>query len=123
MDSDIEISAKTVGELCKVSAWPDNLAIATPQDGYPESTVRVSKANVAPARHRSRRRFRHLLTLKPASIAARRYLEDDGAVAIRTHRESNKIVSKAARVRTLTPLRVGRGVEAMDDDRLLGSAL
>jgi hypothetical protein len=47
VDSDIEISARTVGELRKVSAWPENLAITTPQDRYPESTVRVSKANVA----------------------------------------------------------------------------
>ena len=47
VDSDVEITAKTVGELRKVSAWPENLAIATPQDRYPESTVRVSKANVA----------------------------------------------------------------------------
>jgi hypothetical protein len=47
VDSDIEISAKTVGELRKVTAWPKNLAITTPQDRYPESTVRVSKANAA----------------------------------------------------------------------------
>ena len=47
VDSDVEITAKTVGELRKVSAGPENLAIATPQDRYPESTVRVSKANVA----------------------------------------------------------------------------
>ena len=47
VDSDIEISSRTVGELRKVSAWPENLAIATPQDRHPESTVRVSKANVA----------------------------------------------------------------------------
>ena len=47
VDSDVEITAKTVGELRRVSAWPENLAIATPQDRYPESTVRVSKANVA----------------------------------------------------------------------------
>jgi hypothetical protein len=30
-----------------VTAWPENLAITTPQDRYRESTVRVSKANVA----------------------------------------------------------------------------
>jgi hypothetical protein len=39
VESGIEISAKTV--------WPENLVITTPQDRYPESTVRVSKANVA----------------------------------------------------------------------------
>jgi hypothetical protein len=47
VDSDIEISAKTVRELRKVTVWPENLAIATPRDHYPESAVRVSKANVA----------------------------------------------------------------------------
>jgi hypothetical protein len=47
VDSDIEISAKTVGQLRKVTAWPENLAIMTPQTRYSESAVRVSKANVA----------------------------------------------------------------------------
>jgi hypothetical protein len=47
VDSDIEISAKTVGELRKVTVWPENLAITTPQERYPESAVQVSKANVA----------------------------------------------------------------------------
>ena len=47
VESGIEVSAKTVGELRKVTVWPENLAITTPQDRYPESAVRVSKANVA----------------------------------------------------------------------------
>jgi hypothetical protein len=47
VDSDIEISAKTIRELRKVTVWPENLAITTPQERYPESAVRVSKANVA----------------------------------------------------------------------------
>jgi hypothetical protein len=47
VDSDIKISAKTVGDLRKVTAWPENLAVTTPQERYPESAVRVSKANVA----------------------------------------------------------------------------
>jgi hypothetical protein len=47
VDSGIEVSAKTVGDLRKVTVWPENLAITTPQDRHPESTVRVSKANVA----------------------------------------------------------------------------
>jgi hypothetical protein len=47
VDADIEISAKTVSELRKVTVWPENLAITTPRDRYPESAVRVSKANVA----------------------------------------------------------------------------
>jgi hypothetical protein len=28
-----------------VPAWPDNLVITTPQERFPESTVRVSKAS------------------------------------------------------------------------------
>jgi hypothetical protein len=47
LDADIEISAKTVGQLRKLKAWPENLAIMTPQDRYPASIVKVSKANVA----------------------------------------------------------------------------
>jgi hypothetical protein len=47
VDADIEVSAKTVGELRKVTAWPENLAITTPQDRYLDSAVRVSKASVA----------------------------------------------------------------------------
>jgi hypothetical protein len=34
VNSDIKISAKTVGELRKVTAWPDNLAISPPQDRH-----------------------------------------------------------------------------------------
>jgi hypothetical protein len=41
------VSAKTVGELRKVTAWPDNLVITTPQERHPESAVKVSKASVA----------------------------------------------------------------------------
>jgi hypothetical protein len=47
VDPGIEISAKMVGQLRNVTEWPENLAISTPQDRYPESAVRVSKANVA----------------------------------------------------------------------------
>ena len=47
VDPDIDVSAKTVGELRKVTAWPENLAITTPPERGPESTIRVSKANVA----------------------------------------------------------------------------
>jgi len=41
----IQVSAKTVGELRK--AWPENLAIAVPQERLPGSVVTVSKATVA----------------------------------------------------------------------------
>jgi hypothetical protein len=47
VDPDIQVSAKTVGELRKVKAWPENLVITTPQERYPESAVRVNKASVA----------------------------------------------------------------------------
>jgi len=46
VDSGIEISAKTVRELRKGTAWPENLAISTPQYHHPESAVRVSKTTV-----------------------------------------------------------------------------
>jgi hypothetical protein len=32
VDPGIGVSAKTVGELRKVTAWPENLAVTTPQD-------------------------------------------------------------------------------------------
>jgi hypothetical protein len=47
VDSDIKISAKTVGEVRKVSVWPENLAMSTPKERYSESVVRVSKINIA----------------------------------------------------------------------------
>jgi hypothetical protein len=46
VESGIEARAKTVGELRKVTVWPENLAITT-QDRYPKSAVRVSKVSVA----------------------------------------------------------------------------
>ena len=46
-DRDIGISAKSVGELRKATAWPENLAITIPEERDPESAVKVSKASVA----------------------------------------------------------------------------
>jgi hypothetical protein len=46
-DADIGVSAKSVGELRKLAAWPENLAVTTPQDLDPKNAVRVSKASVA----------------------------------------------------------------------------
>ena len=43
-DPDVGVSAKTVGELRKVAAWPENLAVTTPDARYPESTIKVGKA-------------------------------------------------------------------------------
>jgi len=47
VEADIGASPKTVGELRKMTSWPENLAITTPQEIDSESVVRVSKANVA----------------------------------------------------------------------------
>ncbi len=46
VESDIGVSAKTVGELRKLTAWPENLAITTPEQRHPESAVKVSRAIV-----------------------------------------------------------------------------
>jgi hypothetical protein len=46
-DRGIGVSAKTVGQLRKVAAWPDNLVITTPQERYAGSVIRVSKTSVA----------------------------------------------------------------------------
>jgi hypothetical protein len=46
-DADIGVSAKSVGELRKLAAWPENLAVTIPQDHDSENAVKVSKASVA----------------------------------------------------------------------------
>ena len=45
-DRDIGISAKTVGELRKVAAWPANLVITTQQERHPDGAIKVSKASI-----------------------------------------------------------------------------
>jgi hypothetical protein len=47
VDRDIGVTAKTVGELRKVTAWPENLVITTPQERFPESAVKITKVSVA----------------------------------------------------------------------------
>jgi hypothetical protein len=47
VDPGIKPSPKTVGELRKLAAWPESLAITTPQERDSDSAVKVSKANVA----------------------------------------------------------------------------
>jgi hypothetical protein len=47
VDPDIAVSASTVGQLREMAAWPDNLVITTPQERFPESAVKVSKASHA----------------------------------------------------------------------------
>ena len=46
-DPDIGVSVTTVGELRKVTAWPENLVITTPEVRSLESAVKVSKASMA----------------------------------------------------------------------------
>lgn len=41
VDPGIGMSARTVGKLRKVTAWPENLAITTPQERFPGSAIRV----------------------------------------------------------------------------------
>jgi len=47
LDQGVGVSAKTVGELRKVTAWPGNLVITRPRERFPESSVKVSKATTA----------------------------------------------------------------------------
>ena len=47
VDQEIEVSAKTVGDLRKATAWPETLAVTTPQERHAERAVKVSKVNVA----------------------------------------------------------------------------
>ena len=47
VDPGVEVSAKTVGELRKMTAWPENLVITTPKERHPESVVKVRKVSVA----------------------------------------------------------------------------
>jgi hypothetical protein len=46
-DPGIGVSATTVGELRKVTTWSENLVITTPQEQYPESAIKISRASVA----------------------------------------------------------------------------
>jgi hypothetical protein len=47
VDPDIELSVKNVGELRKVTAWPETLAVTTPQERHADSAVKVSKVSLA----------------------------------------------------------------------------
>jgi len=42
-DAGTGVSARTVGELRKVTTWPENLAITTPLGRHAESAVMVSR--------------------------------------------------------------------------------
>ena len=41
------VSATTVGQLRKITFWPENLAVITPRAGQSKSAVKVSRANTA----------------------------------------------------------------------------
>ncbi len=45
-DRGIVVSAKTVGDLRKLTTWPENLVITTPQERHPESVLKISKAGI-----------------------------------------------------------------------------
>ena len=45
IDRNIGVSAKTINELRKLTAWPENLVITTPQERHRESVVKVSKVS------------------------------------------------------------------------------
>jgi hypothetical protein len=46
-ESGVDVSAKTVDELRKVTSWPENLVIITPPGDHAESVVKLSKVSVA----------------------------------------------------------------------------
>ena len=62
VDRDASVSAKTVGELRKVTVWPENLVITTPQERRPESAIRVSKAGERNASPQNRNGATHIAT-------------------------------------------------------------
>ena len=47
IEPDIGVSARTVGELRKVKAWPEDLAITTPADRAAGDLIKVSRASHA----------------------------------------------------------------------------
>jgi hypothetical protein len=49
LETDIGASPKTVGELRKLTAWPENVVVTTPQERDSGSVVRITKAS-APTR-------------------------------------------------------------------------
>jgi len=46
-DPGVGVSAKTVGELRKLTTWSENLVVTTPQEHHAESVIKISKASVA----------------------------------------------------------------------------
>jgi hypothetical protein len=56
----IAVSAKTVGELRKITSWPENLVITTPQERHSESVVKNKQGE-----------RRHSLPTETVGMAAR----------------------------------------------------
>ena len=49
VEADLGALPKTVGELRKLTSWPENVVVTTPQERHSDTTVRVSRAS-APTR-------------------------------------------------------------------------
>jgi len=47
LEPGVTVSAKTVGELRKITSWPENWVRTTPQQRHSESVVKLGKASVA----------------------------------------------------------------------------
>ncbi|HZP76510.1 MAG TPA: hypothetical protein VFB45_10240 [Pseudolabrys sp.] len=47
VDADVGVRAKTVADLRKVAAWPDNLVVSTPPGERGEGCVKVSRVHAA----------------------------------------------------------------------------
>jgi hypothetical protein len=45
-DPGLGVSAKTVGDLRKMMAWPENLVITVPQEHHLAGAIKISKASV-----------------------------------------------------------------------------
>ena len=87
VDRNIGVSAKTVGQLRKVTAWPENLVITTPEERRPpqdrlsaalggagERSQRAkptTRAGLASALHSAKRRSRRRFVYPDAHLAMR----------------------------------------------------
>ena len=56
-DRDIGLSAKTVGELRKMTEWPENLVISTPQERNSQSESGSARPHTRPVPRQNRSSF------------------------------------------------------------------
>ena len=98
VEPDIEVSAKTVGELRKVTAWPETLAVTTPQERHADSAVKVSKVSAATRTAPKRRSG----TITPPNCYRGR-LNDRGVVILRLVDPRRKFAANAGRHRDRAP--------------------